>query len=65
MTATQKITDEEKEKRREAVESAYASNRIEGLESSPEAIKIFDLFINGEIDIDEVGKRIQAHVRSK
>ncbi len=55
-----KISVEEMERRREALRRAYAHNRIEGLFCSPQADEIFQSFVHGEIELQEVGSRIDA-----
>jgi hypothetical protein len=54
------ISAAEMERRREALRRAYAHNRIEGLFCSAEADEIFQLFVRGEIELREVGSRIDA-----
>ena len=49
------ISDEEKERRRIIVEHAHQSNAIEGVDAShPVADKIFEAFIEGEIEIEDL-----------
>ncbi|MFO1117162.1 MAG: antitoxin VbhA family protein [Beijerinckiaceae bacterium] len=54
------ISTEEQTRRRQAVAQAHAHNRIEGIPTDPSAEPIFEAFINGEIDIDELGRHIDA-----
>lgn len=54
------IRAQEMERRREAVRRAYAHNRIEGLFPSVRADEIFESFVRGEIELHEVGSRIDA-----
>ena len=48
------------ERRRLGVESALGSLRIEGLEIDDETWAIFDRYIVGEIEIDELMPRLLA-----
>jgi hypothetical protein len=50
--------DDERDRRRCAVEQAVAHNRIEGIETPPTALVIFNLWIAGEISSDECTRRI-------
>jgi hypothetical protein len=52
--------DDARAKRRWAVEQAIAHNRIEGIETPPAALGIFELWIVGEIDSAECTRRINA-----
>jgi len=47
------ITDQERARRREAVEFARGSVRFEGIVLSPEAQALAERFINGEITLEE------------
>ncbi len=47
-------------KRREEVENALASVRIEGLEPSKEALTIFELYAAGEISLEEMGRKVDG-----
>jgi len=47
------ITDQERARRREAVEFARGSVRFEGIVLSPEALALAERFINGEITLEE------------
>jgi hypothetical protein len=59
-TLKNKISSEEMERRRKRVERANAHNRIEGICRDPESDPIFEAYIRGEIEIDEILPRIQA-----
>ena len=50
----------ERERRRYAVEQAIAHNRIEGLETPPAALAVFEQWIAGEVDSDECTRRIHV-----
>ena len=54
------ISAQEMERRREALRRADAHNRIEGLFPNPEATAIYEQFIRGEIELNEIRPRIQA-----
>jgi hypothetical protein len=54
-----KISPAKKERRREAVRYAVSHNRIEGQFLDPEGATIFDAFIRGEIDQNEILHRLQ------
>jgi hypothetical protein len=55
-----RISVEEMERRREALRRADAHNRIEGLFPRPETTAVYDLFIRGEIELDQIRPRIEA-----
>jgi hypothetical protein len=55
-----KITPEEQARRRYAVEQANAHNRIEGIMPNTAADAIYERWIAGEIDSDEVTRRIRT-----
>jgi hypothetical protein len=59
------ITEAEKARRKAAVARAHAHNFIEGLERDPAGEPIFDAFVNGDIDLKELGRRIVAIVASR
>jgi hypothetical protein len=59
-SAEPRITAEEMTRRREAVRRADAHNRIEGIFRSPESDEIFDAFVRGEIELDEIPARLKA-----
>lgn len=56
----QAITPEEMERRRNMVRSAFRSNAIEGLRPNPACQPVFDAFIAGEIELDEMMPRVKA-----
>jgi hypothetical protein len=56
------ISPEEIARRREAVRQADADNRIEGIKHDPAIDPIFEAWIVGEIDMDEVRARIKAYL---
>ena len=55
-----RISAAEMERRREALRQADASNRIEGLYPSVATTAIYEQFIRGEIELDEIWPRVQA-----
>jgi hypothetical protein len=55
-----KISQEEQARRRYAVEQANAHNRIEGIASNPQADAIYERWIAGAIDSDEVTRLIHG-----
>jgi hypothetical protein len=55
-----RISAEEMERRREALRQADASNRIEGVFRGPETDPIFEAFIRGEIEVEEINPRLKA-----
>jgi Antitoxin VbhA len=54
------ISSEEMERRREALREADASNRIEGIYRDPATDEIFEAFIRGDIELDELGAQLDA-----
>ena len=54
------ITDQERETRRDVIAQSAATNRLEGLESSPEAKRIFARFADGDLTLEEMGSEIEA-----
>jgi hypothetical protein len=48
------------ERRRQALRQADASNRLEGQYRSPASVSVFEAFIQGEIEMDEVLPRLKA-----
>jgi hypothetical protein len=54
------ISADEMERRREALRQADASNRIEGLYRNPNGDAVYEAFIRGEIELDEIAPRIEA-----
>jgi hypothetical protein len=59
-----RITLEEMERRRKALERADAHNRIEGIMPDPVTDPIFEAFVRGEIELDEMQPLIQAALRN-
>jgi len=57
---TAKISAAEMQRRREAVFQADADNRIEGQFSSPESNEVFQAFIRGEVEQDQILSRLNA-----
>jgi hypothetical protein len=57
---TPKIPPDEQARRRHAVEQANAHNRIEGIFPNPAADAIYERWIAGDIDSDEVTRQINA-----
>jgi hypothetical protein len=55
-----RISEAEKERRRKALRQADASNRIEGQYRSPQSAAVFEAFIEGEIEQDEILPRLRA-----
>ncbi len=55
-----KITSAEMERRREALRQADAHNRIEGQYPTAESSAIFEAFICGEIEREEILPRLHA-----
>ena len=55
-----KISAAEIQRRRDALRQADAHNRIEGQFPSKQSDAIFEAFINGEIERDEILPRLQA-----
>jgi hypothetical protein len=55
-----RISAEEMERRREALREADASNRIEGVFREPESDPIFEAFVRGEIEVEEIIPRLKA-----
>jgi len=55
-----KITAAEMQRRREAFRQADAHNRIEGQYPSPESGEIFEAFIRGDIERDEILPHLHA-----
>ena len=53
-----RITPEELERRREAYRQALASERIEGIKHNPASDPIFEAWIVGEINFEEVRARL-------
>jgi hypothetical protein len=57
---TTKITDAEMQRRRDALERADAHNRIEGLIPTAASDDVFNAFVRGEIEFEDIGPRIKA-----
>lgn len=57
---TPAITHEEMERRRKMVRSAFRSNAMEGLRPNPACQPVFDAFIAGEIELDEMMPRVKS-----
>ena len=55
-----KISAEEMERRREALRQADATNRIEDVYRSPDSAPIFDAFVRGEIEVEEIIPQLKA-----
>ena len=54
------ISQEEMERRREAVRRANAHLRLEDLRPDPVSMEVYEEFIRGEIELQDVRPRIQA-----
>jgi hypothetical protein len=55
-----RISTQEMARRREAVRWADTHNRIEGLARSPKTEPIYDAFVRGDIEFDEILPRLKA-----
>lgn len=55
-----RISTAEIERRRKALRQADASNRIEGQFRSPRSEPIFEAFIQGDIELEDVLPRLKA-----
>jgi hypothetical protein len=55
-----RISAEAIARRKEAVRWADAHNRIEGLKRSPATDAIYDAFVRGDIEFDEILPRLKA-----
>jgi hypothetical protein len=55
-----RISAEEMAQRREALRRADAHNRIEGILPNPESEPIFEAFVRGEIEFDDILPRLNA-----
>ncbi len=60
-----KITSEEMQRRRDTLRQAKAHSRIEGQYPSPEAEAIFEAFVQGDIEQDEILPRLHALHRQR
>jgi hypothetical protein len=54
-------SDRAREERAREIENTLASGRLEGLEPSPEAMAIFQRYINGELTLEQMGAAIDEH----
>ena len=63
VTPPAKISTAEMERRRKALRQADASNRIEGQYRGTESAPIFEAFIRGDIEHDEILPRLKALYR--
>lgn len=54
------ITDEERAHRREEVEAARHSAGLEGLQVTKATATDQDAYVDGQIDLDEVSRRVRA-----
>jgi hypothetical protein len=52
------ITDQRQAQRAKEMENALASGRLEGLEPSDAAKAIFQLYVDGELTIEQMGRAI-------
>ena len=57
------IADDVRASRAKIVESAIGSGRLEGLEPSPEAMRIFERFVDGDLTLEEMGREMRAHAQ--
>ncbi|MHB8267480.1 antitoxin VbhA family protein [Bradyrhizobium sp.] len=57
---TAKISVEEMERRRKALSRADAHNRIEGIFPNPKSTAIYEEYIRGEIEMQDIWPRIEA-----
>jgi hypothetical protein len=55
-----RISAKEMARRKEAVRWADVQNRIEGLKRSPGTDAIYDAFVRGEIEFDDILPRLKA-----
>ena len=55
-----KISARETARRRKALRQADAGNRLEGQFRSPASETVFEAFIQGEIEMDEILPRLKA-----
>jgi Antitoxin VbhA len=58
--AKPRISAKEMARRKEAVRWADAHNRIEGLKRSPATDAIYDAFVRGDIEFDDILPRLKA-----
>jgi hypothetical protein len=57
--------DRARAQRAREVENALASVRMEGLEPSPEALAIFERYVDGELTSKEMGRALDTLLDSK
>ncbi len=55
-----RISAEESARRRSVLSSADADQRIEGLFRTPESEPVYQAFVRGEIELEDILPRIQA-----
>jgi hypothetical protein len=60
LKAESRISSEEMARRHKALARADAHNRIEGIMPDPATDAIFQAHVRGEIDLEEVSRRIRA-----
>ena len=60
MPLTLKISADEIAKRASDVEEALASVRLEGLEPGAEALAIHQRYVDGEINLEQLGREIET-----
>jgi hypothetical protein len=58
--AKPRISADEMARRREALHHADADGRIEGLFRSPESQPIFEAYVRGEIELQDILPRVKA-----
>jgi hypothetical protein len=58
--ASPRIAADETARRREALRHADADSRIEGLFRSPESQPIFEAYVRGEIELEDILPRVKA-----
>lgn len=56
-----RLSKAELSERRDAVDNALGSLRIEGMELDPEPRAILERFARGETDLDEMGREMKAY----
>jgi len=50
-----------REQRAREIDNSLATGRLEGLEPSPGAMAIFQLYIDGELTLEQMGSAIDAY----
>ncbi|MGV4329270.1 antitoxin VbhA family protein [Trueperella pyogenes] len=55
------LSEEEIARRRWVLEQAIHSNRMEGLEMSAAGSELFERYVRGEIDVDELVQLMRSH----